>query len=79
MSRSYSASAGSMTLYLELIDAETSEVLVRAYDSKADPETFVNYANRITNRQAADRILSGWATRLRAAMDRTLRAPAEDA
>ena len=26
MSRSYSASAGSMTLYLELIDAETSEV-----------------------------------------------------
>ena len=79
MSRSYSASAGSMTLYLELIDAETSEVLVRAYDSKADPETFVNYASRITNRQAADRILSGWATRLRAAMDRTLRAPAEDA
>ena len=79
MSRAYSASAGSMTLYLELIDAETSEVLVRAYDSKADPETFVNYANRITNRQAADRILSGWATRLRAAMDRTLRAPADDA
>jgi len=54
-------------------------VLVRAYDSKANPETFVNYANRITNRQAADRILSSLATRLRAAMDRTLRAPAEDA
>ena len=78
MSRSYSASAGSMTLYLELIDAETSEVLVRAYDSKADPETFVNYANRITNRQAADRILSGWATRLRAAMDQTLRGASDD-
>lgn len=78
MSRSYSASAGSMTLYLELIDAETSEVLVRAYDSKADPETFVNYANRITNRQAADRILSGWATRLRAAMDQTLRGAADN-
>jgi len=78
MTRSYSASAGSMTLYLELIDAETSEVLVRAYDSKADPETFVNYANRITNRQAADRILSGWATRLRAAMDQTLRGTADD-
>ena len=30
MSRSYSASAGSMTLYLELIDAETSQVLVHA-------------------------------------------------
>ena len=31
MSRSYSASAGAMTLYLELIDAETSEVLLCAY------------------------------------------------
>ena len=78
MTRSYSASAGSMTLYLELIDAETSEVLVRAYDSKADPETFVNYANRITNRQAADRMLKDWATRLRAAMDQTLRASSDD-
>ena len=54
------------------------EVLVRAYDSKADPETFVSYANRITNRQAADRILSGWATRLRAAMDQTLRGASDD-
>ena len=78
MSRSYSASAGSMTLYLELIDAETSEVLVRAYDSKADPETFVNYANRITNRQAADRMLRDWANRLRAAMDETLRPSSDD-
>ena len=77
MSRSYSASAGSMTLYLELIDAETSEVLVRAYDSKADPDTYVNYANKITNRQAADRMLRDWAGRLRTAMDNVLRAPAE--
>ena len=79
MSRSYSASAGAMTLYLELIDAETSEVLMRAYDSKADPDSFVNYANRITNRQAADRMLKDWATRLRAAMDQTLRASADGA
>ena len=79
MSRSYSASAGAMTLYLELIDAETSEVLMRAYDSKADPDSSVNYANRITNRQAADRMLKDWATRLRAAMDQTLRASAEGA
>ena len=70
MTRSYSASAGSMTLYLELIDAETSEVLVRAYDSKADPDSFVNYANKITNRQAADRMLKNWAIRLREAMER---------
>ncbi|MDB2644207.1 DUF3313 domain-containing protein [Luminiphilus sp.] len=79
MTRSYSASAGSMTLYLELIDAETSEVLVRAYDSKADPDSFVNYANKITNRQAADRMLQNWATRLREAMDAVLRSPASEA
>ena len=69
MSRAYSASAGSMTMYLELIDAETSDVLVRAYDSKADPDTTVTYANKITNRQAADRMLKDWSSRLRDAMD----------
>ena len=79
MTRSYSASAGSMTLYLELIDAETSEVLVRAYDSKADPDSFVNYANKITNRQAADRMLKNWATRLREAMDAVMRPTASEA
>ena len=79
MTRSYSASAGSMTLYLELIDAETSEVLVRAYDSKADPDSFVNYANKITNRQAADRMLKNWATRLREAMDSVMRPSASEA
>ena len=79
MTRSYSASAGSMTLYLELIDAETSEVLVRAYDSKADPDSFVNYANKITNRQAADRMLKNWATRLREAMDSVMRSSASEA
>jgi len=79
ITRSYSASAGSMTLYLELIDAETSEVLVRAYDSKADPDSFVNYANKITNRQAADRMLKNWATRLREAMDAVMRPSASEA
>ena len=79
MTRSYSASAGSMTLYLELIDAETSEVLVRAYDSKADPDSFVNYANKITNRQAADRMLKNWGTRLREAMDSVMRSSASEA
>ena len=53
------------------------DVLVRAYDSKADPDSFVNYANKITNRQAADRLLKGWASRLRAAMDDAMSAPAD--
>ena len=61
------------------IDAETSEVLVRAYDSKADPDSFVNYANKITNRQAADRMLKNWATRLREPMDAVMRPSASEA
>ena len=53
--------------------------LVRAYDSKADPDSFVNYANKITNRQAADRMLKNWATRLREAMDAVMRPSASEA
>jgi hypothetical protein len=52
---------------------------VRAYDSKADPDSFVNYANKITNRQAADRMLKNWATRLREAMDAVMRSSAAEA
>ena len=75
MSRSYSASAGSMTLYLELIDAETSEVLCEPTTARPTPRP-LSVPNRITNRQAADRILSGWNTTQSG--DRSnLRAPAE--
>ena len=79
MTRSYSASAGSMALYLELIDAETSEFLVRAYDSKADPDSLVNFANQITNRQAADRMAKKLATRLCEAVDAVMRSTAAEA
>lgn len=71
--RSYTTSAGEMTLNLELIDATTGEVLVRAYDRKRDPDTnFMQWTNSITNQAEANRILKDWASRLRAGLDQAL-------
>ena len=55
------ASAGQMTLYMELYDSATSELLARVIDPRADPGGMAMRANRVTNRAAADRILRRWA------------------
>jgi len=57
-------SAGSMTLYMELIDSTTSAIFARVIDAEADRESFAQQANRVTNRAAADRILRSWAKEL---------------
>jgi hypothetical protein len=58
------ASAGQMTLYLELYDSATSTLIGRIIDPKADQEGFAMRANRVTNNSAADRILVRWAQQL---------------
>lgn len=58
------ASAGSMTLYLELYDSATSELLARVVDAEADPDMGPVRADRVTNTAAADRILRRWAEEL---------------
>ena len=61
------SSAGSATLYIELWDSVSNTILARAMDAQADPG-FAGRgqaANRVTNTMAADRILQGWAIRLR--------------
>lgn len=65
-SRSYSASAGSMTLYLELYDSVSSAILAKVMDGEADRAAggFAMQANRVTNTAAADRILRSWAREL---------------
>ena len=55
------ASAGSGTFYLELWDPSTNTILARAMDAEADQQPFAQPANAVTNRQAADTILSNWA------------------
>ena len=62
-------SAGQMTLYLELWDSTTNTLLARVMDAEADNEAFAQQANRVTNTQAADRILREWAHELRGRLD----------
>ena len=62
-------SAGQMTLFLELWDSETNTLLARIMDAAADSDSFAKQANRVTNTQAADRILRDWAHELRVRLD----------
>jgi len=62
-------SAGQMTLYLELWDSTTNQILARVMDAEADQEAVPQPANRVTNVAAADAILKSWADELRAHLD----------
>jgi len=62
-------SAGQMTLFLELWDSSTNTLLARMLDAAADNDAFAKQANRVTNVQAADRILGDWAHELRVRLD----------
>jgi len=69
-SRTYTDSAGEMTLYIELYDSVTGDLIAKALDRKADTNTgFYTWTNSATNRAAADRILKGWAEILLAALN----------
>lgn len=61
--KTYVSSAGEMTLYLELYDAATSALIVKAVSRKGDNSTgnYITWANSVSNKVAADRILKGWA------------------
>ena len=69
-SRSAVASAGSMTLYMELIDSVTGDKLVRAIDYKYD-RSYPNprMSNEKRNEKAARELLGEWAELLRLALD----------
>jgi len=61
-SRSYTDSAGEMTLYVELYDSVTGDLIAKAIDRKVDRNSgFYTWTNSVTNKAAADRILKGWA------------------
>ena len=69
-SRSAIASAGSMTLYMELIDSVTGDKLVKAIDNKYD-RTYPNLirSNADRNEAAARELLGEWAELLRKGLD----------
>jgi len=63
-------SAGAATLYIELYDSVSGEILARAIDRKADRgHGTMQWANRATGRADAKRILRTWAGWLRERMD----------
>lgn len=66
----YTTHAGSMTLYLELYDSETDDLLAKALDPAADREsTYMQWSTSVSNRAAARRMMKPWAEALRKGLD----------
>jgi hypothetical protein len=69
-SRTFTASAGAMTLYLELYDSVTSSILGRVVDRQnSRGNGMMQISNRITNKTEADRMFKKWTGLLIAKMD----------
>lgn len=75
----YVDSVGEMTLYLELYDAVTEELIAKALDRKVDPanKTYYTWNHTVSNQQVADQILRGWAGILLKALDEARAVPAK--
>ena len=75
---SYARSAGEMTLYIQLFDSETGDLIAKALDRGIDNPNevgFYTWANASTNRTAARRILKGWADILLNALNEAKKSP----
>lgn len=69
-SRSFATSAGEMTLFVELFDGATGEIIARVVDRrKARDEGRLVWQNAVTNRAEADRMLRKWAVLARESLD----------
>ncbi|MEH6592381.1 MAG: DUF3313 family protein [Halioglobus sp.] len=70
-SRSYTTSAGEMTLFLEILDGTTGQILARVIDKQRGMDTGrMQWTNGVTNKSDANRALKRWADQLRQALDR---------
>ncbi|MEM9257003.1 MAG: hypothetical protein AAGA91_16295 [Pseudomonadota bacterium] len=70
MSRTYTTSAGQMTLLLDIIDGTTNETLYRVIDRRRALDTgTLQWTNSVTNKADADRALRYWSSQLRKALD----------
>ena len=68
-SQTYVQSAGEMTLYVELYDSVTGDLLVKAIDAQADRESHhLQWQTQGSNRAAAKKMLGSWADRLSSAL-----------
>ena len=80
MSQTYVASAGDMSLYIELYDSQTGDIMAKALDRRGDSRNhgFYTWANSATNKAAAKRILKGWAMILLDALNEAKQREAAD-
>jgi len=62
MEATFSADAGQMTLYMQLYDGKTGDIIARIIDPEAAGDDFFEVRNRVTNMADAERILRRWAT-----------------
>jgi hypothetical protein len=69
--RTFVTSAGGMTLFMELYDSETGQILARVADrQEARNAAMVQMANSVTNIGEAQDIAANWARIMRDALDR---------
>jgi hypothetical protein len=62
MSETYVASAGSMTLYMELFDGKTGDIIGRIIDPEAEDDAgMMQISSSVTNTADFDRIVKRWA------------------
>jgi hypothetical protein len=64
MGQTASASAGQMTLYMELFDGSSGDILYRIIDPEAAGNEMFQIRNSVTNRADAARVFKRWATLL---------------
>jgi hypothetical protein len=70
ISNSYVRQAGRATLFLEVYDAVSGEILSRWVDTREDPDRgYFDWANRITNAGRAKLVVRAWANRLVEGLD----------
>ena len=75
-SYNFSMSAGEMTLFLELFDSETGQILARAVDrQEGRSPNIARMAGSVTNIAAAEGIAAEWARIMRDALDRAHATP----
>lgn len=67
----YTSSAGEMTLYLELYDSVTGDMIAKALDRRVDNSRsgYYTWTTSVSNATAARKILGGWAEILIEALD----------
>jgi hypothetical protein len=72
ITKSYTTSAGAMTLVLEARDGPTGQLLARAVDRQQDDHVggYMMWTNAATNTADARRIIDVWAKKLRESLDR---------